>query len=38
MKLLGRTGKVAGRDMVVTDLLRIGAAPDNEFRVLVAGV
>ncbi len=38
LKLLGRTGAVAGRDVAVADLLRIGAGADNDFRVVVGGV
>src|SRR6188768_1094799 len=38
MKLLGRTGKVAGHDMVLRDTLRIGAASDNDFQIVVPGV
>ena len=38
MKLIGRTGKVAGHDVAVRELLRIGAAADNDFRVAVPGV
>lgn len=38
MKLLGRTGHVAGRDVSVPHLLRIGAADDNEFRVVLRGI
>lgn len=38
LTLIGRTGLVAGRDVKVKDLLRIGAAEDNEFRLVVSGV
>jgi pSer/pThr/pTyr-binding forkhead associated (FHA) protein len=38
LKLLGRTGAVAGRDVAVADLLRIGAGADNDFRVVIGGV
>jgi len=38
MKLIGRTGRIAGTDVAVNELLRIGAAPDNDFRVMVSGV
>ena len=38
LKLLGRTGAVAGRDVAVSDLLRIGAGADNDFRVAIGGV
>jgi len=38
LKLLGRTGAVAGRDVPVADLLKIGASADSEFRIAVGGV
>ena len=38
MKLLGRTGSVAGRDITISAELRIGAADDNNFRLVVRGV
>ncbi|HEV3140291.1 MAG TPA: FHA domain-containing protein, partial [Vicinamibacterales bacterium] len=38
VKLLGRTGSVAGRDIAVPAQLRIGAAEDNDFRIVVRGV
>jgi len=38
VKLLGRTGHVAGRDITIATQLRIGAADDNDFRVVVRGV
>lgn len=38
MKLIGRTGAVAGRDAVVGESLRIGAAADNDFRVEITGI
>jgi pSer/pThr/pTyr-binding forkhead associated (FHA) protein len=38
MKLLGRTGQVAGRDINISSQLKIGAADDNDFRVVVRGV
>src|SRR5579862_5128779 len=38
MKLLGRTGSVAGRDVTIPARLRIGAAEDNDFRLVVRGV
>jgi len=38
MKLIGRTGWVAGRDVDVPAVLRIGAAEDNDFRLVVRGV
>src|SRR5262249_40123539 len=38
MKLMGRTGKVSGQDKLIRDTLRIGAAVDNDFQIMVAGV
>jgi pSer/pThr/pTyr-binding forkhead associated (FHA) protein len=38
MKLIGRTGSVAGRDAPIGDSLRIGASADNDFRVEVTGI
>ena len=38
MKLLGRTGAVAGRDVVVSDLLRIGAGADSDLRLVLGGI
>jgi pSer/pThr/pTyr-binding forkhead associated (FHA) protein len=38
LKVLGRTGAVAGKDVVVSDLLRIGAGADSDFRIVVGGV
>jgi pSer/pThr/pTyr-binding forkhead associated (FHA) protein len=38
MKLIGRTGPVAGRDASIGDTLRIGASADNDFRVEVTGI
>src|SRR5580765_1008411 len=38
MKLLGRTGQVAGRDVTVSSRMRIGAAEDNDLRLVVRGV
>ena len=38
MKLIGRTGSVAGRDATIGDSLRIGASADNDFRVEVTGI
>jgi pSer/pThr/pTyr-binding forkhead associated (FHA) protein len=38
MKLIGRTGAVAGRDAIVGESLRIGASADNDFRVEVTGI
>jgi len=38
MKLIGRTGDVIGRDAAIGDLLRIGTAADNEFRIAATGV
>jgi len=38
MKVLGRTGAVAGKDVAVSDLLRIGAGADSDFRIVVGGV
>jgi pSer/pThr/pTyr-binding forkhead associated (FHA) protein len=38
MKLIGRTGPVAGRDAMIGESLRIGAAADNDFRVDVTGI
>jgi pSer/pThr/pTyr-binding forkhead associated (FHA) protein len=35
---MGRTGATAGRDFVLMDVARIGAAPDNEIRVAAPGV
>ena len=38
LKVIGRTGRVAGHDMVVSAAMRIGAAADNDFRIGLAGV
>jgi pSer/pThr/pTyr-binding forkhead associated (FHA) protein len=38
MKLIGRTGPVAGRDAMIGESLRIGASADNDFRVEVTGI
>jgi pSer/pThr/pTyr-binding forkhead associated (FHA) protein len=38
MKLIGRTGPVAGRDATIGESLRIGASADNDFRVEVTGI
>jgi pSer/pThr/pTyr-binding forkhead associated (FHA) protein len=38
MKLIGRTGSVAGRDAMIGDSLRIGASADNDFRLEVTGI
>ena len=38
MKLIGRTGPVAGRDARIGETLRIGASADNDFRVEVTGI
>lgn len=38
MKIIGRTGSVAGRDAIVGDTMRIGASADNDFRVEVTGI
>ena len=38
MKLIGRTGPVAGRDASIGESLRIGASADNDFRVEVTGI
>jgi pSer/pThr/pTyr-binding forkhead associated (FHA) protein len=38
LKLLGRTGAVAGRDVAVSELLRIGAGAESEFRIVIGGV
>ena len=38
MKLIGRTGRVAGHDMTISGALRIGAAEDNDFRIGISGV
>jgi pSer/pThr/pTyr-binding forkhead associated (FHA) protein len=38
IKLLGRTGHVAGRDVCVTDHLSIGASEDSDFRLVLRGV
>jgi len=38
LKVIGRTGRVAGHDMVVSAAMKIGAAADNDFRIGLAGV
>jgi pSer/pThr/pTyr-binding forkhead associated (FHA) protein len=38
LKVIGRTGRVAGHDMVVAASMKIGAAADNDFRIGLAGV
>ena len=38
MRLLGRTGQLAGRTVAVTGPLRIGRAPENELQLSVDGV
>ena len=38
MKIIGRTGAVAGRDAIIGDAMRIGASADNDFRVEVTGI
>ncbi len=37
-KLIGRTGRVEGREFPITDVLSLGAAADNDARILAEGV